>query len=95
MEELIKALEELFDRPDVELEGDSDGFRYFKSGKLVDHVESLCCEHLISGNGDCDWKNIEILRQNGYSVFAGEKDSFGWLTGCVRKKDSDKVLVYG
>lgn len=90
MNELMKALDELFNSKDVEVE---DG--YFKSGEIVDRAEELCCEQLITAKGGCDWENIKILRENGYRVFAGEKDSFGWLTGCVQRNGDNRILVYG
>lgn len=90
MEELMKALEELFTSTNVEVEDDC-----FQSGELVDRVEGLCCEELITSNGGCNWANIKILRENGYDVFAGDKDSFGWLTGCVQRKGDNRILVYG
>ena len=37
----------------------------------------------------------EFLSQSyGFDVYAGEKDSFGWLTGCIEFPDG-RVLVYG
>lgn len=90
MDELMKALKELFSSTDIEVE---DG--YFQSGELVDRAEGLCCEQLIMASGGCNWTNIKVLRDNGYNVFAGERDSFGWLTGCVQKKGDYRILVYG
>ena len=53
----------------------------------------LCNDYLIDDDGTCNWRNIETLRQHGYRVYAGEKDSFGWLTGCVEK--DGRILVFG
>ena len=98
MNELLKALNYL---QDFETEN-SDGCEYFKTNpaqtseeNYANYVSELCCELLISDNGGCNYENISILRNNGYDVFAGEKDSFGWLTGCVQKEGSNKILVYG
>lgn len=38
---------------------------------------------LIDRNGSCNWENIDILMDSGYSVGPGERDRFGWLTGIV------------
>ena len=90
MDELIRTLKELFNSTDIEvIEG------CFQSSLLVDRAESLCCDQLITGHGDCNWENIKILRSSGYRVFPGEKDSFGWLTGCVQKIGDTRILVYG
>lgn len=90
MDELMKALEKLFNCTEIEVENG-----YFQSGDLVERAEGLCCEQLITANGGCNWANIKTLHNNGYDVFAGEKDSFGWLTGCVQKKGDNRILVYG
>ena len=50
---------------------------------------------LISNGGRCNWVNIKALQQHGFDVYAGEKDSFGWLTDCISFPDGERVLVYG
>lgn len=48
---------------------------------------------LITSNGYCNYKNMRILEQKGFEIYPGEKDSFGWLIGCIQK--NDRVLVFG
>lgn len=62
--------------------------------ELMKEIETLACGCLISQGGGCHWENIAKLRDLGYNVFPGEKDSFGWLTGCIRTK-TGIVIVYG
>lgn len=97
MELLLTQLEELFSQEDNYIVDEDDGRRYFKDSELYGEVISSCCEVLITSNGQCDWDNIAILRGNGYHVFAGEKDSFGWLIGCIQKKDDPlrRTVYYG
>lgn len=95
METLLKKLDELYSMRDNSSTSDYDGQEYFDSSDVVDEVERLCCEKLITAGGLCNWDNIRILRSNGYDVFAGERDSFGWLTGCVQKDNDPRILVYG
>lgn len=54
---------------------------------------SMACEYLINEQGHCNWDNMDILDDIGINVFAGEKDSYGWLTGCIRLKNG--IIVYG
>ena len=68
---------------------------YFKESDLYDEIEGLCNEYLITESGGCNWDNICVLRSKGYSVYAGEKDGFGWLTGCIQKKGDNRIVVYG
>lgn len=92
MEQLLVALKKLYD--DQSNIYQEDGWTGFNENEMYKEVVGLCDEYLIS-NGQCNWDNICILRKNGYRVFAGEKDSFGWLTGCVQKNDDERVIVYG
>lgn len=93
MEELLTALNKLYtDRDNIY---QKDGWTGFNRNDMYDTVVDLCNEYLITNGGRCNWNNIRILRSNGYKVFAGEKDSFGWLTGCVQKNNDERVIVYG
>jgi len=59
----------------------------------LNKILSLVDELLINDKGGCNWDNISILEDYGYSVGPGEKDSFGWLTGVI---DTSKgAIVYG
>lgn len=96
MEELLKILEELYSAQNNSEVYEGDDRAYFKTGDVTkEKAEGLCNDLLITENGACNWDNINLLRSNGYSVFAGERDSFGWLTGCVRKNGDSRILVYG
>jgi hypothetical protein len=58
-----------------------------------DEIEILACSALIGSNGECLWDAHNLLIQNGFSVFAGERDRFGWLTGCIQTEKG--IIVYG
>lgn len=95
MEELVKLLNELYSKSGFCLPGD-DGYDYFtEEAPHHDEIDALANSLLITDNGRCNWKNISILESKGYEVFAGEQDSFGWLTGCIQKKDDYRIFVYG
>ena len=59
----------------------------------VQKVVELADKHLINTEGGCNWENIDILENLGYSIYAGEQDSFGWLSGCIETVNG--VIVYG
>ena len=93
MKELLEALERLYaNQNDICQERGEIGFN---ESELLDEVVSLCDDYLIADGGQCNWENIRILERNGYSVYAGDQDSWGWLTGCVQKKGDKRVIVYG
>lgn len=56
-------------------------------------IESLADELLITEQGQCNWPNIRRLKNEGYNIYAGDKDDFGWLTGCIETKKG--IIVYG
>lgn len=95
MESLLKTLEKLYAIQGNSYVSEYDGRTYFEDDDVAYEAEALCNEKLITNNGLCNWENIRVLRDNGYRVFAGEKDSFGWLTGCVQKNGDPRILVYG
>ena len=97
MDELIKALNNLYADESVAVNHDDNGLDYFdvNTSEVAEFVAGLCCGELITSYGGCNWAAIKKLEAAGYDVYAGEKDSFGWLTGCVQKAGSDRVLVYG
>lgn len=93
MENLIKALkqiesEESIEKTDYLTNGYRDDLH-----PLINVASNLACEELITDSGSCNWDNIKSLKEQGYNVFAGEKDSFGWLTGCIRT--SKGIVVFG
>lgn len=93
MNTLLKALEKLYtNRGVVKLGGGKVGFC---KTELYKKVVDLCEEHLFIKGGYCNWTNIRTLHENGYRVFAGKKDSFGWLTGCVQKNNDKRIIIYG
>ena len=93
MEKVLEALEKLYN--DQNNFYRKNGWTGFNESYLYNEVVGLCNEYLISNDGQCNLDNINILRSNGYKVYAGEKDSFGWLTGCVKKNNDERVIVYG
>lgn len=93
MKELVKVLKQI-ESEDKILKAKylTDG-RIDKRHPLINKADTLACEKLITDSGSCNWNNIKSLKEQGYNVFAGEKDSFGWLTGCIRT--SKGIVVYG
>lgn len=56
-------------------------------------VSSLACDTLIGEDGRNIYDNHDILADHGFPVFPGERDRFGWLTGCIQTKKG--IIVYG
>jgi hypothetical protein len=88
LKELITLLKAIDDDPLLE---DDDG----QSDKYIINslASSLACDALIDFNGKNIWENHTILRKAGFYVFPGERDGFGWLTGCIQTKKG--IIVYG
>lgn len=68
---------------------------YQDKHSFASFLEGLACELLINSDGSCNYYNMHKLsKEYNIDVYAGEKDSFGWLTGCL-KNPNGIVLVYG
>lgn len=74
-----------------------DEFDGVSSGDSHDSVEEASSQAnvaLITGEGHAHYRAHRYLEAKyGYHVYPGEKDSFGWLIGCIRTKKG--VLTYG
>ena len=93
IEMLVKALLALTDEDFCE--PDETGVRYAKTTPATEECEEMANALLIRMDGRCNWENIRKLGGYEFSVYAGEKDSFGWLKGCIAYPDGERVLVYG
>ena len=60
---------------------------------LIEEIEGLANELLITNKGSCNWEAIKTLTNAGYPVSRGEADSFGWLSGKI--KTNKGFIVYG
>lgn len=60
---------------------------------LIHKAIQYADDALITNDGKCDWEAIQMLKDEGYEVFAGEQDRWGWLTGCIQTTKG--CLVYG
>ena len=92
MEELIKGLAELEGCTSVAASKYLHDQEYPEAIFKVEMVSGLA--HCLVRGGEPDWAAIRVLEDNThYKVFAGEKDSFGWLTGCILTQKG--ILVFG
>lgn len=85
LDKLIDNLKKTFD----EKEGDE---------WLIDEssVNYEISDYLITENGRPDNEVIGYLHNRGFEVMPGEMDSFGWLTGIVRRTGvKNKGIVFG
>jgi hypothetical protein len=57
---------------------------------LVSAVSYLANRYLI---GDESYEHIENMKKNGYDVYPGEHDRFGWLTGCIKTERG--IIIFG
>ena len=89
MEKLINLLEQI-DKSDLK---DNEDFYLNRNNELVARIIDEATSELIDMNGHCIWDNHKILEDAGFPVFCGERDRFGWLSGCIQTKKG--IIVYG
>jgi hypothetical protein len=89
VEELITALRALEESlKDIQLDMDD-----VLPSKYCNGVCGLADDVLITAKGECNWDNIEILKDAGYDVFPLERDRFGWLVAGIQT--SKGIVTYG
>ena len=97
--DLAENIKRAFDDPKF-FEKDEDGNYWTDSSKLDFPIEK---ELIISGTGRNNWDAIGyVCRAAKCSIHAGEKDSFGWLSGVIEPLTLPKwtngnnvCIVYG
>ena len=94
MDNLLKLLKELESttlstEPDRVLNNLED----CPEAELITRISNWASSTLINEAGRCIWDLHDELANAGFPVFAGEKDSFGWLTGCIQT--SKGIVIYG
>lgn len=95
MDTLLRALR-TFDAttaiPDVD--GDDTYILQASDHPLVEVIESLACELLITESGHPNFSAIDTLwYEHQYFITPGEKDGFGWLSACLHTKKG--TIVFG
>jgi hypothetical protein len=55
--------------------------RYDARNPLVSAIIYLANNYLT---GDDRHVHMRVLKQNGFDIYPGEQDRFGWLTGCIQ-----------
>lgn len=89
---LIKYLDELWAN-DNNWAYEDHGILYAYDDEIWDFGSEQGYDALFDGRGLMPpYETMIELRRNGYSIDAGERDSFGWLKGVISK--GDKVLLF-
>jgi hypothetical protein len=87
----LKRIEES-DLPDVPEHDDI--YLHDDDHELVCKIEGLANQVFIDEEGHPRFEEIDKLwHEYGYFVFPGERDRFGWLTGCIQTKKG--IIVFG
>ena len=94
MESLVELLR-TFEESDLATPRDPDlVFLSASMHELVEKIEARATDVLISEDGSPNYNSMDkIYEMYGYFVFPGERDRFGWVTGCLRTKKG--VIVFG
>lgn len=102
MEEKIKRLKELLIEHDhnEEIQYTDEGTRYYninlRDNVTIKELDDLADDLFITSNGHPNYDAINMAKKEGIAVFPGDKDSFGWLTGCVKLYGQNHaILVFG
>ena len=94
MEQLVAYLRMLeeSDLPDVAEH--EDIYLHHEDHELVGQIDGLATKLFVDEKGSPQFKDMDTLwHEHGYFVFPGERDRFGWLTGCIQTKKG--IIVFG
>ena len=92
LNELVENLEKTFkDKKNFEQDEENENCFWTCDTKVDYPVDRL----LIDFNQICNvnWITVEYLKQRGWKVYAGERDSFGWLTGIIEPMSITKEVL--
>ena len=102
MEEKIRRLKELLIEHDhnKKIQYTDEGTRYYntnlRDNDIIKELDDLADDLFITSNGHPNYDAINMAKKEGIYVFPGDKDSFGWLTGCVKLYGQNHaILVFG
>jgi len=94
MDNLLTLLKELESTTlSMELDRVLNNLEGCPEAELITRISNWASSTLINEAGRCIWDLHDVLSNAGFPVFAGEKDSFGWLTGCIQT--SKGIIIYG
>lgn len=66
---------------------------YTYSHPLVSAAKYMANEYLIGDDGHPSRDAIDYVTTNGFYIYPGEMDRFGWVTGCIEL--SRGIIVFG
>lgn len=101
MDKLLELLNKLNNRPVSEIKNRqySTGEYWLTNGEpdrpdeMVQEIVNEASRELITKDGQADFDKHEILKDHGFRISCGERDSFGWLSGCIHTAHG--IIVYG
>lgn len=67
--------------------------RYSVNHTLVRAAIYLANQTLITDDAEPNINNMNKIINIGFSVFPGELDSYGWVTGCIELDDG--IILFG
>jgi hypothetical protein len=94
MQRLVEYLKsiEASDLPDVPEH--EDVYLHCDQHELISKIIRSADEVLIGADGTPLFEEMDRLWHDyGYFIFPGERDRFGWLTGCIQTKKG--IIVFG
>lgn len=94
MQRLAECLQSIDDSDLPDIPENEDTHLSHHDHELVDEVVSLANTLFVGKEGDGLFREMDKLQEKyGYFIFPGERDAFGWVTGCIQTKKG--IIVFG
>jgi hypothetical protein len=94
MQRLVECLKKVEESDLPNVPEHEDVFLHHHDHDLICEIEGLANQVFIDEEGQCRFEDMDKLwNDHGYFIFPGERDRFGWLTGCIQTKKG--IIVFG
>lgn len=91
MENLIQLLQDL--ENDTTMMEDHNRYLTREDHKSIENIKTIAYDYLITEEGECNWDNIQIMKEYKFYAFPVEKDRCGWLIGGISTRKG--IITYG
>ena len=94
MDRLLFCLQELENSSLPDMPQHEDVYLQRCDNEFVGEIQSLATTLFVSNEGEPLFDTMDQLqKEHGYFIFPGERDRFGWVTGCLQTKKG--IIVFG
>ena len=93
IEKFITELKELFDAEEEFYIVVDEEYNAIEYNDTANRLSGEACKYLICSDGRVNYHNRAKIENEGFKIYPGDKDSFGWLVGVIER--NNRKLLFG